>query len=97
MNRTIIGRITTLRGLRHQAETYIRQITDLGGLAPFAAVGLLLLFGKTYQDERRKMQAERVSVLKQEKIMYDRVERQLVRELIDEAKPRRGLRRFFGR
>lgn len=92
MNRTLIGRITTLRGARHQIETYIRQITDLGPYAPIAVPVLLYIFSKTYGDEQRRMREERVHGLKQEKAQFDKVERQLIRELRAENKGRRGIR-----
>lgn len=90
MNRTIVGRITTIRGARHQVETFIRQATELGPWAPIAVPFLLYVFGKSYQDEQKKMRAERVNKLKQEKAMYDRVERQVYRELRDDV-TRRGV------
>lgn len=94
MNRTIVGRITYLRGVRHQAETFLRQASELGNLAPFAGVFLLYVFGKTYQDEQKKMLAERTRGLKQEKQMFDKVERQLARE-IGAKTGRRGLWRLL--
>jgi hypothetical protein len=95
MNRTLVGRITFLRGIRHQVETYIRQVSDLGPYAPIVVPVLLYVFAKTYQNEQRNMREERVRALKQEKAQYDRVERQLVRELREA--PAEGARRWFGR
>jgi hypothetical protein len=60
MNRTLVGRITFLRGIRHQGETYIRQATELGNWTPFAAVALLWIFSRTYQQEKQRMHEERV-------------------------------------
>lgn len=81
MNRTIVGRITQARGARHMIETYIRQLTELGSYAPFAAIFLLYVFGKAYGDEQQKMREERVRPLKQERRMFERVEQQLVKEI----------------
>lgn len=97
MNRTIVGRITTIRGARQQVETFLRQATELGDWAPFAIVFLLYIFGKTYQAEQQKMLAERTSGLKREKRMFDRVERQLVREISAKSNRPRGLRRLLPR
>lgn len=96
MNRTIVGRITYLRGARHQIETFARQATELGDWAPLAGVFLLYVFGKSYQDERKKMLAERTRGLKQEKQMFEKVERQLVRELREKS-GRSGLARLLPR
>lgn len=97
MNRTIVGRITFLRGIRHQVETFLRQATELGDWAPLAGVFLLYVFSKSYQAERAKMLAERTRGLKQEKQMFDKVERQLVREISDKSARRSGLRRLLPR
>lgn len=97
MNRTIVGRITQARGARHQIETFLRQATELGDWAPIAVPFLLYVFGKTYQDERKKMREERVARLKQEKTMFDRVERQVRRELRDDATRRGVFRGLFRR
>lgn len=96
MNRTIVGRITALRGARHQVETFIRQATELGDWAPIAVPFLLYVFSKSYTDERKKMQQERVGKLKREKAMYERVERQVRRELRNDP-TRRGIFRGFRR
>ena len=72
MNRTIVGRITTLRGLRHQAETFLRQALELGDWAPVAIVVLLFIARKTYLDERRTMRAERTRDLRREKVLWER-------------------------
>jgi hypothetical protein len=72
MNRTIVGRITALRGLRHQAETYIRQSLELRDWAPVAIVVLLYVFRKSYSAERRAMREERMSDLRTEKKILDR-------------------------
>ena len=50
-----------------------------------AGLFFLYVFGKTYQDEQKKMQAERTQGLKQEKQMFEKVERQLVREIQDKS------------
>lgn len=75
MNRTLVGRITTLRGLRHQAETFLRQSLELGDWAPVAVVVLLLIFRKTYLDERRTMRQERTRDLRREKAIWERANR----------------------
>lgn len=81
MNRTIIGRITTLRGIKSQIETYIRQATELGTRSPLAIPILVYIFVRTYRNEEKKMQAERTRALREEKRQFDIVERQLVREI----------------
>ncbi len=81
MNRTIVGRITALRGARHQIETYLRQVTELGPWAPLVVPALIFVFVRSYQGEQRKMLEERTHLLKQEKAQFERVERQLVREI----------------
>lgn len=96
MNRTIVGRIATIRGIRHQVETFVRQTTELGSWTPLAAIFFLYVFSKSYQDERKKMRDERTRGLKQEKQMFDKVERQLVRE-IERKGGRRGLGRLLPR
>lgn len=90
MNRTIVGRITTIRGIRHQAETYLRRSTELGPWAPVAVPFLLFVFVRAYQNEQKQMQEERTHMLKQEKQQFERVERQLVREISAKA-PAPGL------
>jgi hypothetical protein len=97
MNRTIVGRITTLRGVRHQIETFVRQATELGPWAPIAVPFLLYVFVKSYQGEQRTMLEERTRALKQEKQQYDLVERQLVREISAKAASPRGVRRLLPR
>lgn len=97
MNRTIVGRITQARGARRQIETFLRQATELGDWAPIAVPFLLYVFGKTYQNERQKMREERVGTLKREKAMFDRVERQVRRELRDDATRRGVFRGLFRR
>ena len=97
MNRTIVGRITLIRGARQQIETYIRQITELGPLGPLAVPVLLFIFVRSYQDEQKKMLAERTQVLKQEKQAFDKVERQLVRELQTKSTAPGRLRRLLPR
>lgn len=74
MNRTIVGRITTLRGLRQQAETFIRQTTELGAWAPVAVVVLLYVFRKTYLAEQRTMREERTRELRREKALWERAQ-----------------------
>lgn len=97
MNRTIVGRITLIRGARHQIETFIRQAIELGPWAPVAVPFLLYVFGKSYQDEQKRMQEERVRPLKREREMFSKVERQLVREIADKRGTRRGLWRLIPR
>jgi hypothetical protein len=81
MNRTLVGRITFLRGIRHQAETYIRQATELGNWTPVAAVALLWIFGRTYQREQERMREERVRPLREERESFQLVERQLAKQI----------------
>jgi hypothetical protein len=81
MNRTLVGRITFLRGIRHQAETFIRQATELGNWTPFAAVALLWIFSRTYQQEKQRMHEERVRPLREERERFLRVERELAKEI----------------
>ena len=97
MNRTIVGRLTLLRGARHQVETFIRQSTELGSWAPVAVPFLLYVFVKSYQDEQKTMLEERTRALKSEKAQYDRVERQLVREISAKSARPGGLRRLLPR
>lgn len=97
MNRTMAGRLTQLRGARQQIETYIRQTTELGPWAPVAVPILLYIFGKTYQDERKRMQEERVRPIKQEKGTFLNVERQLVREIVADGGRRSVLSRMLPR
>jgi len=75
MNRTIVGRITALRGLRHQAETFLRQALELGGWAPLAVVVLLYVFRKSYRSEKRTMRQERTRQLRREKALWESAER----------------------
>ncbi len=95
MNRTIVGRITTIRGVRHQAETYLRRVTELGPWTPIAVPFLLYVFVRAYQAEQKTMQEERTHMLKQEKQQFQRVERQLVREISAKAPAPGRLRRFL--
>jgi hypothetical protein len=95
MNRTIVGRITTIRGVRHQIETFLRQGTELGPWAPIAVPFLLYVFVRSYQNEQKNMQAERTSMLKQEKRQFERVERQLVREISAKTPAPGRLRRLL--
>jgi hypothetical protein len=97
MNRTIVGRITLIRGARHQIETFIRQATELGPWAPVAVPFLLYVFGTTYGNERKRMQEERVRPLKDERRQFDRVERQLVREIDAKGASSGRLRRLLPR
>ncbi len=70
MNRTIVGRITTLRGARQQVETFLRQATELEGWAPIAVPALIYVFVKSYQAEQQRMLEERTRMLKQEKAQF---------------------------
>lgn len=97
MNRTIVGRITLIRGLRHQVETFLRQATELGPWAPIAVPALLFVFIRSYQAEKQNMQDERTRMLKQEKAQFERVERQLVREIGAKSSAPGRLRRLLPR
>lgn len=81
MNRTLVGRLTVLRGTRHQVETFGRQATELGGWTPFAAIALLWIFSRAYQQERERMREEHVRPLREERERFLRVERELAREM----------------
>jgi|GEM_PF-4204886 len=97
MNRTIAGRLALLRGARHQFKTFAKQASDLGPWAPVAVPVLLFVFARSYQDEQKKIQEERVQPIKQEKAMFEKVERQLVREITQKGTPPHRLWRFLPR
>jgi hypothetical protein len=97
MNRTIAGRLALIRGARHQAKTFAKQADDLRPWWPIAIPALLFVFVRSYQDEQKKMLEERMRALKQEKQMFDKVERQLVREIGEKSGSPGRLRRLFPR
>ena len=97
MNRTIVGRIALLRGVRHQLKTFGKQADDLRPWWAIAVPALLLVFVRSYQDELKKMQAERMDAIKQEKQMFEKVERQLVREMHQKGGSPGRLRRLLPR
>ncbi|WP_029215359.1 hypothetical protein [Kallotenue papyrolyticum] len=91
MQRTLMGRITVARGLRHQLETYARWASELGSWWWLAAPFLLWTFQRAYQAERRRMQEEHVRELRREREEFLRLERQLARQ-VAARRGRRGLR-----
>jgi hypothetical protein len=97
MNRTIAGRIALARGARHQLKTFARQAEDLRPWWAIAVPALLFVFVRSYQDELKKMQAERMQEIKQEKQMFEKVERQLVREMRQKGGAPGRLRRLLPR
>jgi hypothetical protein len=97
MNRTIAGRIALLRGVRHQLKTFAKQADDLRPWWPIAIPALLFIFVRSYQGELQKMHDERMSAIKQEKQMFEKVERQLVREMREKGGSPGRLRRLLSR
>lgn len=85
MNRTIAGRIALLRGARQQLKTFAKQAGDLGPWWPVAVPFLIFVYGKSYRDEQKKMLDERMQAIKQEKAMFEKVERQLVNEIASKS------------
>ncbi len=97
MNRTIVGRIALVRGARHQLGTFARQAEDLRPWWSIAVPVLLFVFVRSYQGELKRMQEERMHTIKQEKEMFEKVERQLVREISDKSAQPGRLRRLLPR
>ncbi|HEX6291532.1 MAG TPA: hypothetical protein VFZ66_20280 [Herpetosiphonaceae bacterium] len=95
MNRTIAGRLALIRGARHQLKTFAKQAEDVRGWWPIAVPALLVVFVRSYQGELKKMHEERMREIKQEKQMFEKVERQLVREIGEKSGAPGRLRRLL--
>ncbi len=90
MQNTLVGRKIFIQGLLRQVRIYQQRILDLRPWWPVAASVLLYVFMHAYNQEQEQLRAERVRPLKQEKSLFDKLERQNVYQA-------RRKKRWFGR